>query len=513
MKTNLLLTSLTALMLSPVLTFGQNNVGIGTNTPDPSAVVDMTATDKGMLVPRVTTVQRTGITAPAEGLLVYDTDFECFFYYKLSTGWVNLCDGIIGPSGPTGPAGADGATGPQGPIGLTGATGPAGPAGPAGANGVDGATGPQGPTGLTGATGPAGPAGANGVDGATGPQGPIGLTGATGPAGPAGANGVDGATGPQGPIGLTGATGPAGPAGPTWNIVSDNFNSTGNLVIATDQPSSITSTNAAWLCAVSAATTNANTGLRYIGTSTNQHMDFSTNSITRGRLSNLGEFFIGTTNTILAGDLMNGVGNVTFPWAVNGYTNFNGGGTYGSVNGGATVFGGVQGEYLGTNIGGAGVRGISSNSSNGVNGQEVSYIGWGVRADGDIGTTGNFFLISDGRLKKNITPISSALDKILRLKGVEYDYDTEKYNKYTLNPRHQVGFIAQEIEQIIPEAVTEKMLTTTNLSRRDGGEDIEEMKIKVVNVDAVIPVLVEAIKEQQKLIEDLQKRIIQLEEK
>ena len=456
MKTNLLLTSLTALMLSPVLTFGQNNVGIGTNTPDPSAVVDMTATDKGMLVPRVTTVQRTGITAPAEGLLVYDTDFECFFYYKLSTGWVNLCDGIIGPSGPTGPAGADGATGPQGPIGLTGATGPAGPAG---------------------------------------------------------ANGVDGATGPQGPIGLTGATGPAGPAGPTWNIVSDNFNSTGNLVIATDQPSSITSTNAAWLCAVSAATTNANTGLRYIGTSTNQHMDFSTNSITRGRLSNLGEFFIGTTNTILAGDLMNGVGNVTFPWAVNGYTNFNGGGTYGSVNGGATVFGGVQGEYLGTNIGGAGVRGISSNSSNGVNGQEVSYIGWGVRADGDIGTTGNFFLISDGRLKKNITPISSALDKILRLKGVEYDYDTEKYNKYTLNPRHQVGFIAQEIEQIIPEAVTEKMLTTTNLSRRDGGEDIEEMKIKVVNVDAVIPVLVEAIKEQQKLIEDLQKRIIQLEEK
>jgi hypothetical protein len=87
-------------------------------------------------------------------------------------------------------------------------------------------------------------------------------------------------------------------------------------------------------------------------------MDLVSNNIVRGRLSSLGEFFIGTTNTVLAGDLMNGVGNATFPWAVNGYTDFNGSGVYGRVNAGATLFAGVQGEYFGTNAQGAGVRGI-----------------------------------------------------------------------------------------------------------------------------------------------------------
>ena len=82
------------------------------------------------------------------------------------------------------------------------------------------------------------------------------------------------------------------------------------------------------------------------------------NNIVRGRLSNLGEFFIGTTVTALPGDLMNGVGNVTFPWAVNGYTNQNGGGVYGSVTAGTTAFAGVQGEYVGTGATGSGVRGI-----------------------------------------------------------------------------------------------------------------------------------------------------------
>jgi hypothetical protein len=236
----------------------QNNVGIGTNSPDASAIVDMSATDKGMLVPRMTSVQRAAIVNPAEALMVYDTDFECYFYFKLSSGWLNLCaamtgpqgpqgvqgpqgpiglTGAAGPQGPTGttgaqgPIGLTGATGPQGPIGLTGATGPqgpigltgpqgpqgpiglTGPQGPAGINGLDGATGPQGPIGLTGPAGPQGPAGINGLDGATGPQGPIGLTGPAGPQGPAGINGLDGATGPQGPIGLTGPAGPQGPAG------------------------------------------------------------------------------------------------------------------------------------------------------------------------------------------------------------------------------------------------------------------------------------------------------------
>ena len=67
------------------------NVGIGTTSPNTSAMVDITATDKGVLVPRMTTVQRNSIASPANGLLVFDTDHSNFFYYNTSkTKWINL---------------------------------------------------------------------------------------------------------------------------------------------------------------------------------------------------------------------------------------------------------------------------------------------------------------------------------------------------------------------------------------------------------------------------------------
>jgi hypothetical protein len=118
----------------------------------------------------------------------------------------------------------------------------------------------------------------------------------------------------------------------------------------------------AWLTTGNAGLNGGTTvaaGTNFLGTTDNQNLDFRTNNTFRGRVSNLGEFFIGTLNTVLTGDLMNGVGNVTFPWAVNGYTAFDGAGTYGQVTAGTTIFAGVQGEYNGTNAQGAGVRGIA----------------------------------------------------------------------------------------------------------------------------------------------------------
>jgi hypothetical protein len=176
------------------LAWGQNNVGIGTTTPDASAILEMQSTNQGVLVPRMSTALRLAIAAPANGLLVYDTDENCFFYYiALTASWQNLC--IAGPQGIQGPQGDPG---PQGPQGIQG---------PAGANGLDGATGPQGPQGDPGPQGAQGPAGANGLDGAVGPQGVQGpqgiqgLQGDPGIQGLPGANGLDGATGPQGPAG------------------------------------------------------------------------------------------------------------------------------------------------------------------------------------------------------------------------------------------------------------------------------------------------------------------------
>ncbi|MEW6468974.1 MAG: hypothetical protein AB1458_08630 [Bacteroidota bacterium] len=207
----------------------QDNVGIGTSTPDPSAMLELLSANKGLLVPRMTTAQRTAIVTPANGLLVYDTNFDCFFYFTTASGWISLCQ-LSGPTGPTGPSGTMGSngatgptgdTGPTGSNGATGATGPTGDTGPTGANGANGATGPTGDTGPTGAMGPTGP---QGIQGVTGPAGPTGAVGATGPTGANGANGPTGPTGANGSNGVTGPTGPTGPAG----LYNNTFYAYGN---------------------------------------------------------------------------------------------------------------------------------------------------------------------------------------------------------------------------------------------------------------------------------------------
>jgi hypothetical protein len=127
-----------------------------------------------------------------------------------------------------------------------------------------------------------------------------------------------------------------------------------------------------WITGASAATVNNPVSTGFLGTSNNNHVDLVTNGVVRGRLSNLGEFFIGTTATALAGDLMNGVSNATFPWAINGYSSQNGSGVYGQVQAGTTLFGGVQGEYYGTNASGTGVRGIFGGGTGGTSFAAVS---------------------------------------------------------------------------------------------------------------------------------------------
>ncbi len=209
----------------------QNNIGIGTPTPDHSAILHLDATDQGFLTTRLSAVHRLGILAPADGLLVYDTDSACFFYWKAaSASWVNLCAGSggAGTTGATGPTGLVGTPGTTGPTGATGSQGSIGPQGIQGNTGPTGSTGIQGPTGTVGAgggaTGPTGPAGTNGAPGAAGINGTNGTNGATGPTGAAGTagtngtngtNGSNGATGPTGTAGTNGTNGSNGVTGPT----------------------------------------------------------------------------------------------------------------------------------------------------------------------------------------------------------------------------------------------------------------------------------------------------------
>lgn len=59
------------------------------SAPNTSAILDIKSSSKGMLVPRMTTAQRTAVTTPAPGLLVYDTDSKSFWFYN-GTAWSNL---------------------------------------------------------------------------------------------------------------------------------------------------------------------------------------------------------------------------------------------------------------------------------------------------------------------------------------------------------------------------------------------------------------------------------------
>ena len=84
MKTHLTL----ILLLISIAAFSQS-VGVGTRTPDSSAVLDVKSTTKGLLLPRMTTAQRERITSPAIGLTVFDLDNRTYWYYT-GTEWVEM---------------------------------------------------------------------------------------------------------------------------------------------------------------------------------------------------------------------------------------------------------------------------------------------------------------------------------------------------------------------------------------------------------------------------------------
>ncbi|MEP1033341.1 tail fiber domain-containing protein [Ekhidna sp.] len=103
--------------------------------------------------------------------------------------------------------------------------------------------------------------------------------------------------------------------------------------------------------------------------------------------------------------------------------------------------------------------------------------------DGDAYATG-FWQSSDARLKKNRQVITGALDKVRKIKGVTYTYKSDQ--KINLPKGKQVGFMAQELKEVLPEAVAEL---------KDGSLAVDYSK--------VVPLLVEAIKELSGEIENM----------
>ncbi len=97
---------------------------------------------------------------------------------------------------------------------------------------------------------------------------------------------------------------------------------------------------------------------------------------------------------------------------------------------------------------------------------------------------------SDRRFKKNISPIQSALDKVMSIEGVTYDFRKEDFLNRNFPTGKQVGFIAQNVESVLPEVV---------MTNGDG--------YKAVDYSKITALLNEAIKEQQAQINQLQERL------
>jgi hypothetical protein len=104
--------------------------------------------------------------------------------------------------------------------------------------------------------------------------------------------------------------------------------------------------------------------------------------------------------------------------------------------------------------------------------------GYKLYVSGTIYATGNITANSDLTLKKNLELITNPTDKLMQLNGYSYQWKSDD--------SHQYGVIAQEVEKILPYAVS---------TGNDG--------IKGVSYNQIIPVLIEAVKEQKKELEEL----------
>ena len=102
---------------------------------------------------------------------------------------------------------------------------------------------------------------------------------------------------------------------------------------------------------------------------------------------------------------------------------------------------------------------------------------------------------SDRELKENIFTIENGLDKVMKLRGVEFDWTAT-----SRKGQHDIGLIAQEVEEVLPEVVSVKTLRVGEF-----GRDGDEKDFKTVNYEKMVGVLVEAVKELKAEIEELKK--------
>lgn len=131
-----------------------------------------------------------------------------------------------------------------------------------------------------------------------------------------------------------------------------------------------------------------------------------------------------------------------------------------------------------------------------------------VYASTYYGTNTSIQAISDRSMKQNVMPYENGLNTLMKLKPVSYDFIPEKLYpteaaRAKVDPKdlnNQIGFIAQEIEEVLPGLVRD-------MKKEDG------TVLKTVGYTGLVPVMVEAIQQQQRMIEELKAEIEVLKNK
>ena len=146
-------------------------------------------------------------------------------------------------------------------------------------------------------------------------------------------------------------------------------------------------------------------------------------------------------------------------------------------------------SYLGIGTSPSILHGLRVDGGTDVNYSMVVYKGAYAYGNG-------FVSASDISMKKEIATLEGALEKVMQIRGVTYAWDTDNPDVADLDESVQIGVIAQEVEKVFPELVTENA---------EGYKGVAYGKLSAV--------LIEAIKEQQAMIDQQQRNIEDLEKR
>lgn len=110
--------------------------------------------------------------------------------------------------------------------------------------------------------------------------------------------------------------------------------------------------------------------------------------------------------------------------------------------------------------------------------------------------------LSDNDIKKNITPVQKPLEQITALNPAVFEYNTSRYDYLKLPGGTHYGFIAEEFQQVFPGLVYKK-----RYPYMAGKNAYRNATVRNIDMQALIPVLVAAVREQQEQIEQLRTEI------